>query len=160
MNRERSSGSGASKLRNFDILPSVTKERGFLPSRRSRDGGGFLLLPPLVQGSVGRRSLAYPALRMLKAPTRSAFSEKPHSTQANCACLLRFFGISGSHCRTTKSRGKLGPRGSSGFAKYTAMETRFGPISATRVLPIFFKGQIVAKLEIFANEFRRLCAVY
>ena len=24
------------------------------------------------------------------APTRSAFSEKPHSTQANCACLLRF----------------------------------------------------------------------
>jgi hypothetical protein len=31
---------------------------------------------------------AYPALGMLIAPTRSAFSVKPHTTQANC--VLRF----------------------------------------------------------------------
>lgn len=45
-----------------------SKGRRFLASRLRRDLGGFLLLPPMLQGSLGRRSRRDPSLGLLHKP--------------------------------------------------------------------------------------------
>ena len=53
--------------------------------------GGFLLLAALRSPLTSQANRACPALKILIAPTRSAFSLKPHSTHWNCAWVLRLF---------------------------------------------------------------------
>lgn len=77
----------------FDILPGLKAGDSYGAQARHLTAPESLRWVPAAGDTsaslTSQAQRACPALRMLIAPARSAFSSKPHSTQAKRACVRR-----------------------------------------------------------------------